>query len=219
MRYVRLVAVSDEYDTSPGLVVKGTPMSEGMMADRTGDLIAHDLLEHQNGVKAIGPIDDELEALGGIWQVRGRWGDMCTDRPSMYSPAENVASDITRMFGEIDGQDWRPRLLKYRTHRHDNDDDFREMIEIARRDIKREWDDWAEHHFRFEAYLDNALHLMRRGFRKAARRFGDRFGGINQFKAIQRAVKGAHIDFEGQEFRLAYGNGEARVEEIYEEYY
>src|ERR1041385_6254253 len=64
MRSIRLVAMSDDYDDTPGLVVKGTQPYEGMMADREGTLVAHDILEHQNGYKAIGSVWDELEALG-----------------------------------------------------------------------------------------------------------------------------------------------------------
>lgn len=232
MRYVRLVAVCDEYDCEPGLVVKGTPMFEGMMADRGGEMIAHDLLEHQNGVKAIGPLDDELEALGGIWQVRGRHYDMCRDGRDYHSPQAHIASDIINMFRDIDGSYWLPSIGQYRTHRCDYDEDFQDIIEEARKGIRAEYTDmgrgdpdedeqgWTADLFNIrDAYLDNALHLMRRGFRKAQRRFGDGYVGINQFKAIKQAVKLHRPEFEGQEFRLAYGNGEARVDEIYEEDY
>ncbi len=219
MRYVKLVAVCDEYDTAPGLVVAGTVMDEGMAADRDGFMVAHDILEHQNGIKAIGPIDDELEAIGGIWQVRGRGGDLCQYTYSRYSVEENVASDLSRMARDVCySEGWRPRLGRYRTQRHDHDESFESILQYAREEIPKELDAEELRSLPLEAYLDNALHLMRRGFRKAERRFGDRFAGINLFKAIQQAVKRTHIDFEGQEFRLAYGDGKASVTEIYEEY-
>lgn len=216
MRYIRLVAVGDELDPTPGLVVKGTVMCEGMFADRTGILIAHDLLEHQNGVAAIGPVDDELEALGGIWQVRGRWGDMLDDRPSFYSPAHHAASDLTRMARELTGS-WWPEQGQYHTKPHPCDDDFAEIIEIARQDIPKELDEEDLADFPMEAYLDNALHLMRRGYRKAERRFGDRSVGYDLFRAIKEAVKGCQPDWEGQEFLLGYGDGEATCREIRED--
>jgi hypothetical protein len=217
MRYVRLVAVCDEYDTDPGLVVKGTVMSEGMAADRDGTLVAHDLLEHQNGVHAIGPIDDELEALGGVWQVRGRWGDMVSAHPSRFSAEENIASDIIRMARDLDGAGWWPRIGKYRTRAHDEDEAFECILQYAREGIPKELDGEEMQDFPLEAYLENALHLMRRGYRKAERRFGERFQGINLFKAIKDAVNGARPEWEGQEFILGYGEGEASLREVYEE--
>lgn len=219
MRYVRLVAVVDEYDCEPGLVVKGTRMTEGMAADRDGMMIAHDILEHQNGIAKIGPVDDELEALGGVWQVRGRHGDLCSHRPNYHSIATNIASDITRMAAELSGCDWWPRLGRYRTHQHDYDEDFLEALEIARRDIRQELRDNEDQDFPLEAYLDNALHLMRRGFRKAERRFGSGFEGYTLFRRIRDAVATSRPDYEGQEFLLGYGKGWATVREIYEEDY
>lgn len=97
VRAVRLVAALDEYDNTPGLKIVGVPDVDGMAVERTdGVLIAHDLLEHQNGLSEIGTVWDELEALGGIWQVRGRTGDMFVR--NIHTPQVNIASDITRMF-------------------------------------------------------------------------------------------------------------------------
>lgn len=220
MRYVRLIAVSDEYDSSPGLIVKGTPQMEGMMADREGLLVAHDLIEHQNGAKHIGAVWDELEALGGIWHARGRWGDLMQKHGSHYSPAENVASDLTRMFSDW-GNEYPPREHRLKaTRAHDHDEDFLEIIAISRRDIPREHDETDRDEM--ERYLAEALHRMRTGFRKAARRFPGQFASNNQMRAIKEAVESVvrYIDFEGQEFILAYGNGEATCREFYypEEY-
>ncbi|WP_420381692.1 hypothetical protein [Novosphingobium sp.] len=214
MRYVRLLAVADEYDNTPGLILKGTPMCDGVMADREGGLIAHDILEHQNGPSHIGPIDDELEALGGVWHVRGRWGDMCQKYASFHSPASSVASDIVRMLRDLDGSDWWPELGRYRTHSTYYEDDFADILRIAREDIPKELNAEDLRDAPVEAYLDNALHLMRSGFRKAERRFGDRFAGLNLYKAIQEEVGRVSIDYEGQEFILGYGNGEATLREV-----
>jgi hypothetical protein len=217
MRYVTLEAVTDEYDNKPGFKIKGTPSFDGFMADRTGEMIAHDIVEHQNGLDPMGAVWDELEALGGIWHCRGRWGDI--GRESIHSAETNVASDITRMFVEWDGYNG-PHSM--RTQAHDYDESFREIIAIARHDIPREYDNYGdgtgEHLANLDAYLDLALHRMRTGYRKAQRRFDERFGSNNQYRAIKEAVEKAcrHIDYEGQQFRLAYGAGEATVNEIYE---
>jgi hypothetical protein len=218
MRHVRLIATADEYDKSPGLIVKGTPMDDGMMADRDGLLIAHDLIEHQNGSKHIGRVWDELEALGGIWHARGRWGDLMQKHETMYSPAQNVASDLTRMFGEDWQNEFPPRKHRLKATRPcDHDEDFLEIIEISRHDIPREHEETDRDEM--ERYLGEALHRMRTGFRKANKRFGTRFASNSQMRAIKDAVESVarYIEFEGQEFVLSYGNGDATCREFYYE--
>lgn len=223
MRHVRLIAAVDEYDTTPGLIVKGTPKSEGMMADRDGLLIAHDLIEHQNGAQHIGTVWDELEALGGIWHARGRWGDMMQKHGTMHSPAVNVASDVTRMFMEWSSDPMPPAKHRLKATRPcDHDEDFLEILEIARHDIPREYSPEDIDREELEQYLTEALHRMRTGFRKANKRFGSRFASNSQMRAIKEAVESVagHIDYEGQEFVLSYGDGKATVREFYypEEY-
>jgi hypothetical protein len=231
MRSTRLIAVTDEYDNTPGLAIKGTPTQmEEFMADREGTLIAHDILEHQNGAGEIGSVWDELEALGGLWQVRGRHGDMCElKHRSFWSPAQNVASDVSRMFGDwIDHQYCGPGGLSAGGRRHDYDDEFREIVEYARESIRAEYTDmgngspgedengWSPDLYEaLDTYLALVPRRMRIGFRKAARRFGrDPYGGISMFKEIQRAVGTASIEFEGQEFVLTYGRQQAILREL-----
>jgi hypothetical protein len=236
MKAIRLITAADEYDDTPGLVIKGTESFEGLMADRTGLLTAHDLLEHPNGVKHMGKVWDELEALGGIWYIRGQHGDMMTDHRNYHSPAVNVASDVTRMFSEYSSDpDNGPGGLRIGSRPHDFDEDFMEIISVARKDIPNEFNDmgngspdedangWSpELHALFEEYLKLALHRMRSGFRKAERRFerdgASIWNGHNLFYAVKMAVKEAipNIEFEGQEFLLLYGNGEATCRPIYE---
>lgn len=215
MRYIRLETGSDEYDTSLGFKFKGAGQYEGLMVDRDGMLTAHDILEHQNGAKNIGSIRDEMEALGGGWQVRGRWGDMCREGGNQ-GPIANFASDFVRMARDGFWENWTPPKQGKRAHLYD--DDFRSILEDARPQIRAEIEDMEA-----DDYLQTALQLMRVGFNKAERRFGDRFAGINQFKAIQEAVAKAvkWIDWEGQEYLLAYGNGEAKCypAEAVDDYY
>jgi hypothetical protein len=208
MRSIRLIAAHDEYDTTPGLIIKGTPSFDGLSADRNGLLIAHDLLEHVNGPKHMGPVWDELEALGAIWQVRGRHGEMMTETRSYHTPQVNVAADITRMF---EGWLMEPQQGSTRTKAHEYDDDFRDILEIARRDIPREFNDPRPTSEQVEEYLSFALHRLRTGFRKAERKYGTHFEGANLFQAVRDAVKAVMpmVDFEGQEFILTYGDGEA----------
>lgn len=211
MRHIRLIAASDEYDTSLGFILKGCKSFDGLMADRDGTLTAHDVLEHQNGIKHMGPVWDELEALGGGWYVRGRWGDMMQHRPNIHSPQTNFASDITRMFPEWDGTAYGG-LTKGR-NAHDHDDDFTDIIAIARHDILREYDDCNRDEM--ERYLTLAHRRLRVGFCKAWNRFEHkgRFYAYEMFREIRDTVNNAvkDIKWEGQEFVLSYGNDRETV--------
>lgn len=227
MRHVRLEAFDDDYGNC-GLIIVGSPKNETLMADTEGGLIAHDLLEHQNGVRKIGCPMDEVEATGGLWQVRGRHGDFVQDDRnigSAWTPEQNVALNLTTIARESTWQDWMWVAGKYRTQRHHQDDVFIDMLDWVRPHILAEVQDGREcageelyEPFPLEAFLDNALHLMRTGYRKAERRFGCGYGGVDTFRAIKQAVAPycKHAEHEDQQFRLSYGNGEARCEEVFE---
>jgi hypothetical protein len=222
MRWITLEAVSDEYDTAPGFALADAKRYEGFMADRGDVLLAHDIVEHQNGLASIGPIWDELEAMGGIWHARGQWGDMMT--PSQHSPQVNCASDITRMARDlvnaVSPRDFDTLRRAPVTRPSLYDEDFLEILDIARRDIPAEIED-LETDFDVEEYLADALGRMRIGFRKCERRFSySRFASYEQFKAISEAVKAAapDIEFEGQRFRLGWGQGKCEIQPLYGEY-
>lgn len=228
MRHIRLEAFNDDFGNL-GLILAGTPKNEMTMADTEGGLIAHDLLEHQNGVKAIGCPADELEAVGALWQVRGRHGDFVQDDPrvgSAWTPEQNVALNLPTIARDAYwNSSWSPYVGQYRTRPHYEDETFRDMLDFARPHVLSEFDGEERDQFPIDCFLDNALHLMRTGYRKAERRFGSGYEGIDTFRAVKEAVKpharslqdryGEHLGFEGQRFRLSYGNGEARCEEIY----
>jgi hypothetical protein len=172
----------------------------------------------------MGPVWDELEAMGGIWQVRGRHGDMITGN-GFHSPQVNCASDVTRMFPEwlADGKRLGPGGLRIGKRKHLFDEDFADILAIARDDIASEYRDerldgeWDDSDL--ELYLKLALHRMRSGFRKAERRFGDRFCGHSTYRAIVEAVArvAKSIDYEGQEFVLRYGKCDATIHEVWDE--
>lgn len=226
MRHVRLIAFVDELDNKPGLIIKGTPETDGMFADRDGTLIAHDLLEHVNGAANIGTVWDELEALGAIWYVRARHGDLLTGRPNYHSPESNLASDVSRMF-----RDWihneskycGPRFERIGRRKHWEDESFQTILDIAAHEIKQE-SEYSDDESDLDSlpdYLDLALRRMRAGYRKAVKRFERRgasqFYAGNQFVAVREAVNAAltEVEYEGQEFILSYGDGEARVRPVY----
>lgn len=129
------------------------------------------------------------------------------------------AGDIVTIAEQVrwgDTTDWTPRVGAYRTHRHDYDEDFEEILDIAKSSIPANDIDFAPSVL--EAFLDNALHLMRIGFNKAKRRFGPHpFHAYDTFNRIRDAVifHARHLEFAGQEFILSYGNGKAFCHEHY----
>ncbi|MCG7348844.1 hypothetical protein [Sphingomonas sp. ACRSK] len=225
-RTITLVAVEDEYDSEPGLAPKGMDTKfEGFMAARSGFLVAHDVLEHLNGCEAIGGVPDELEALGALWQVRGRHGDMLNkDRfvGSAYTAEEHVAFDISRMATELTGEAYWPGSTHIEPEpEHLFDDEFRSILTYARRNIEREGDATEiPEDFDVDIYLEDALHLMRRGFRKAESLYGEGFGGHDLFIAVRNAVDRELARtslYDGQEFTLTIGEDFASFDEVFPE--
>lgn len=203
MRYLTLEARRDDFDDSLGFVLGGTPHFEDLMADRTGEMIPHDVLEHQNGPHPMGEVWDELQAVGAGWYVRGRTGDMASVRPNIHSPVTNWAADVTRMSDYHVVPPPPTRALK------DYEDDLDDILEEARHDIIR-YHDCPDP----DAYLAKARGHMRIGFRKARRRYRNKCAHA-QFVAIRDAVARAipMLDFENQLFTLSYGDNRADVTE------
>jgi hypothetical protein len=228
---VMLQAWRDERTGEIGLVLKDMPKDETTNAATNGLLLAHDIVEHVNGPGAIGTIDDELEALGAIWYVRGQHGELRRDGVGFrYTIEENIAADVTRMFRDFfHGSPVNTR--KVRTRPCDADDAFREIIGIALVDSPAEVDDYAPvteraMKARLREYLAVCLPRMRIGYRKAVKRYErhGRYFANNLFWEIAGAVEcyAKHADTEGVEYWLVYGidsNGSAyaHCEEFYGE--
>lgn len=211
MRYIRLLAVTDEYNsTEPGLALKGADRSyEGFMADRLGGLVAHDIVEHQNGAKNIGSVDDELEASGGVWHARGRWGDIGSHH---NTPHNNCAADISNMFREQ--AFWTMPTNGTRLH-EELEDDLEEILVEAKRQIKAEAYE-PEDLVGMDGFLEASRRRFRIGYRKATRRFGPDYVSNQMYRNIRRALETTvkQIDYEGQEFILAYDRSEAKCNEV-----
>lgn len=203
-----------------GLALPGMDR-DGVNPSTDGLTVAHDLLEHQNGAGEIGGIDDELEALGAIWFVRGQFDDLRRDdRGSRFTVHENIASDVVRMFRdyfygapvETDARVPLSRPLP------EADEDFREVIRCAVKDALRELSDDAdekEAKRQLRKYLRVCLPRMRAGYRKARRRFKDARNANRLFWAITEAVDQAigkrsvynsasGLEAEGQQYTLEY---------------
>lgn len=226
MRRVILEAFRDEQTGEIGLgIVTVRARHPEMNAATEGLLIAHDLIEHVNGPEAIGTIDDELEALGAIWYVRGQHGELRRDRVgSASSIEENIASDVVRMYRDIiaGGAESRFELGSLRGRECEVEQTLQDILGYAERDYLSEIDDdqKREARKRWPGFRWWALVRMRAGYRKARRRWEarGRFAANTQFWAIVEAVEPytKHSD-EGQRYVLKYGDGEAQCTEAYDE--
>lgn len=230
---IRLVVREDAVSGELGLVNKELADLEMPMVDYDGYQIAHDIVEHVNGIKSIGTIEDELEALAGIWWTRGQWADIRRDGVgSMFSPEENIASDVTNLFREWAMRGYRP--LKYTQAKDVGfDDEFEYIIDKGMQDIQHELDEdeMPEARKHFEEYRKVCVYLFRSGTNKFYRRWDGIAGRHHRyyndsglmanevFFGIQAALKEAKnwVEYEGQEFKLHINLGDSRLEEIYEE--
>ena len=222
-----LKCIEDQNTGIIGLILADMPQNDDTNAASEGLLIAHDILEHQNGAKCIGTIDDELEALGGAWYIRGQHGELRRDsRGSMYNVHESLAFDLSRMFRDhfegCHSVSKAPRTVKC-----DADDDFNEIINYALEQIPGELDsdfDKAEYNLALENYKKACLARLRIGYRKAYKRFEKygRFFANDLFWAITKATDNycKNAEYPEQEFMLEFGsdkngNAFARCEGFY----
>ena len=227
MKTVILTSFRDEMTGELGFGVEGMPRDETTNAANDGLQIAHDLIEHVNGARYIGTIDDELEALGAIWYVRGQHGELRRGMPMYRSVEEDIASDVTRMFRDYVDGDQYVSFQSRKTHAVVADSYLQTTLDYADESYLGEFDDEGREVAKQEwsKYRAHALNRMRIGYSKARRKYEHkgRFYANNLFWEIEEAVKPfvRHVEVEGFELKLSYGNrnGEAVAfcEEIYDE--
>lgn len=221
---VILESFRDQGTGEIGLGLMDMPRDETTNAATSGVLLAHDLLEHVNGPERIGTIDDELEALGALWYVRGQHNDLSRDSyGSFYSVEENIARDVVRMFRDH----WYGAsvdLRKRYTRPCEADHAIDGVLEFAERSYRAEIDTddvpLADVRKAWRAYKAAVRHRMRTGYRKAYRRWErhGRHAANSMFWRVADAVQPyTRAEFEGQQFKLTYGDGRAYCEEHFPE--
>lgn len=100
-----LKSYSLDYDRDPNTGEYG--FTFGLQLDyptvaTDGILVAHDIVEHVNGLDNIGTIADELQALSGVWLTRASNGDLRRDGiGSMVAPDDSVWADVLNMGGMV----------------------------------------------------------------------------------------------------------------------
>lgn len=216
----RTILVKEDYISGEtGLLLKGIRQIDTFMVTTSGLLIAHDLLEHQNGLSSIGSIDDELEALGGAWYVRG-----CLNRigNGYHTPHKHLASDVCEL-GRIfmEGVEFRTKVPN--TRPCDEDQDFEDIVHEGMDDLRSEFECTSyAHTIRRDKYKSAAMHYIRSGYNKAKRRYDSSDMAYRMFYLIEEAVDKVieHEElYAGQEFILTYDKCHANVRQREEEYW
>lgn len=217
---VKLLAHHDRYNTGEtGLVTAGMNIQEDMfMTAMEGRLIAHDILEHVNGVEKIGSCADELEAIGSIWFIRGQYGQIKgKNKYSNRSPNEILGDDLSQICLDYLEREFTKsgvKIEKIHTKTHYYDADFEDIIsrgcERALNEIEYFHDTPEETKEKQELtkeFFDSALGYLRTGYRKAERKYKGKdvlglFWTITE--TLDKFLSGNEI-FDGMEFTLHYG--------------
>ncbi len=205
MNYLKtkLRAIECPFTREIGLWDERMPLYDHTVLDTgTGGLLAHDYIDHINGIEAIGTVIDELEAIGCAWAYRGP--DYGADLTY-----QGCADDIISCF--VYG--YNKKLPFTPTPNHINDECFNSILDKAAINAFYEVeeatnDQW--NHFR-----KVALAHMRIGARKLFRKYGPTIAqaqAYENFHAIQEAVKNLTI-YENAIYQLTLKNGICRIEE------
>lgn len=208
-----------------GLAFAGKQVHEDYIAVAQGFVLAHDLVEHPNGIENIGGVGDELEATGSIWYTRGQHHDMQRPDRGIYSPEESLAYEILENFRywlqrghEFDMPVPRSKPCVY-------DESIREILRLGVKLIRSGeddlWDDEESLKVKDIAiFISACKHFMRSGIVKQQARFPlHQFEANNEFWNVQEAVEpfASRLEYAGQTFDLCWGGGEATMTETFEE--
>lgn len=133
--------------------------------------IAHDIVEHINGIDSIGTIEDELEALGAFWETRCKYQDVRRDMQVRDDPQETLANDLYNVIIY-----WNRRKLYFKkTYKHPEDQSFLDAIELFKLRFKNyQFTDLNENDFtqdQIDYFCNAALNLLRVGSRKLIRKY------------------------------------------------
>lgn len=160
----------------------------------TGIGVIHDVVEHFPG--GDGGIEDELQAFGAMWLIRGQNGLFLN---GLGMPAYNTGSQIVgNSFDDIYRASYEGscRTCPYRHRNVEHRDDWNQIRHLARRSILAEFsDDFGdgEHQHHTEADLDDMLDLWGPWFIHGMHRCEQRYKGLDLYSI------GWHMNQAGKE--------------------
>jgi hypothetical protein len=183
-----------------------------------GYLIAHDIIEHVNGIDEIGGIGEELQAMGGVWNTRGQH---CDIRRGPYanriSPQENLSNDFLDMARRfISGEEMgceTPELVE-----SGYEDDFNEIWQYARENLHHEIDPEDFDEDKIEEFRKSAEAFFHLGLVKHEKMYGDGLMANSLFYGIVYALEGK-VDKEAEFYEnicitIDYDNWEVTAEMV-----
>lgn len=204
-RYVYLTTEPDWGSDLLGLVPDGvthdryTPITDGR-------LLAHDLVEHVNGLQQIGQVWDEMEALGALVFTRGNHENFNIPLSKVIASEMSIlAEDCVFNDGDI------PTYQRVGS-KHDYLDEL--SAEMVRHIVLPD-ELTAED---AEQFLKASQVFLKRGYLKAERKFGTELDAFDQFSEIQFALDSflsTHELIEGSRYRLTVKNGFAKFVELH----
>jgi hypothetical protein len=197
---VILVSAYDEEKNAIGLL----PAHSGGMWAQDGYTVAHDTVEHINGLDRIGEIEDELEAFGAVWYIRGQFGDApyAGTRPSSddifdsHIVADVLISEMVRM-----GHEWLANKSVYTVRKPMEGAAVHELCRLVDEVGRR------SRCTNFRDYLRMAIAALHNGYRKAEVQHPNAIKANQLFWAVAKAADDAILEIrsEGEYYRLRYG--------------
>lgn len=166
----------DEYG-SDGWVLENAPKE---FNTGNGRLVAHDCLEHFWDGK-VDRWEDELLALGAMTFIRYETGEFSSN----YNPklSDNLSGDLVNcLYFIINERGIKPIKTKKLDCEH-LEMEFFNAVHLAKRELDRE--DVAKIEV---SQVFNIVGWLRKGYRRAQKRFGDNFKALTMFRDIEREV-------------------------------
>lgn len=225
MKSLKINVIKDENFTGEvGLVLADIPYDpDQFMITHEGLLIAHDILEHVDGLENIGTVADETQAFGGVYFVRG-FNGYIRNGVSGFSIEEALSRDIVGFYEQepadlSDISEIPDEIQKLADVANDYeyvDEIFDSIAEFANRSAKYFNEDDLEHKpFSFETFLEYSRVWFKAGFVKAWERYkGDYVKAFNTFRLVEDAVNNfvmVNELFEGTQLILSYDSKRAKV--------
>ena len=223
MQTLKLEVIDCPVTGDIGLAPAGHRVHDDYIAVTAGFTLAHDLIEHPNGMNSIGGVGDELEATGAIWYTRGQHCDLQRPDRSIYSPEQSLAHEIETNF-----RYWFDRGCEFdmpvpRSTPGYHDAAISMILKLGVKYIREEYDyendeDSPTIHD-MAIFISACKHFMRSGIVKQQARFPKhQYEANNAFWNVQEAVEpfARSLDHVGQTFDLRWGDGEAIMVETFE---
>lgn len=190
--------VDHEFSDRPGLIVQGMGETAGVRGAFNSTTLTHDIVEHQNGARNIGTVEDELEAIGAIWVTRGQWGDFAHSGSGIDVLAAEL-SDLSYTLSSYDDQ------LKFKRYDHpwrlgQFGEEFSQALAVGKdlasfEDIDLE----CPHQV---AFWSDAIPYMQLGARKALKRYGSGIWANTIFNRVREALEAPFRWLEGEHQRF-----------------